>query len=46
MVYECGEKPGVGIYICRNCGAHKHLDNSTDVLPPCSVCDHCTYDKA
>lgn len=46
MTYKCGEKPGKGTYICKNCGAEKVLDDTTDVLPPCSVCDKCEFTKA
>ncbi|WP_296890753.1 hypothetical protein [uncultured Methanobrevibacter sp.] len=45
MVYKCGEKPGIGRYICTKCGAPKNLDNSTDTLAPCSRCRNCTFNK-
>jgi hypothetical protein len=33
-----GEKPGVGIYECKNCGQQKVLDDYDDRLPPCVSC--------
>ncbi|WP_192455716.1 zinc ribbon-containing protein [Acinetobacter oleivorans] len=33
-----GEKPGIGLYICNQCGQHVFLDNFTDRLPPCPRC--------
>ena len=45
MVYKCGEKPGIGRYICTKCGAPKNLDDSTDTLAPCSRCRNCTFNK-
>lgn len=35
---KTGEKPGIGIYKCTNCGELVHLDDSTDTLPPCPKC--------
>lgn len=46
MNYKCGEKPGKGIYICKNCGAKKESDDNTDALAPCSACHRCEYTKA
>ncbi|MGV8144353.1 MAG: zinc ribbon-containing protein [Methanothermobacter sp.] len=46
MVYKCGEKPGIGRYICTNCGEDLHLDDSTDTLPPCAKCKECEFEKA
>ncbi|WOF17066.1 hypothetical protein F1737_10455 [Methanoplanus sp. FWC-SCC4] len=45
MTYKCGEKPGIGTYKCTKCGATKRLDDKTDTLPPCSVCNHCEFKK-
>lgn len=45
MSYECGEKPGIGTYACSSCGKTLVLDNATDVLPPCSECSKCVFDK-
>jgi hypothetical protein len=30
MVYKCGQKPGIGRYVCLNCGEDLHLDDVTD----------------
>ena len=38
MAYTTGEKPGVGAYICTNCGTVVNLDDATDALPPCGKC--------
>ncbi|MFR5114736.1 zinc ribbon-containing protein [Turicibacter sanguinis] len=38
-----GQKPGVGVYICTNCGNSVHLDDQTDTLPPCPKCHNTTY---
>ena len=46
MVYKCGEKPGIGRYICTNCGEDLHLDDVTDTLPPCAKCKECDFEKA
>ena len=32
MAYKCGEKPGIGRYVCTKCGEDLHLDNSDDVV--------------
>ena len=45
MAYKCGEKPGIGRYICTKCGEDLHLDDSDDRLPPCSKCRNCTFTK-
>ena len=45
MTYKCGEKPGKGTYVCKNCGSKKELDDSTDTLAPCSKCNKCEFDK-
>jgi predicted RNA-binding Zn-ribbon protein involved in translation (DUF1610 family) len=38
-----GEKPGVGTYYCTNCGQAVHLDDSSDVLPPCPRCSETEF---
>jgi len=43
MVYKCGEKPGIGRYVCISCGEDLHLDDATDVLPPCAKCHRCDF---
>jgi hypothetical protein len=45
MAYECGEKPGIGRYQCINCGKILRLDDATDVLPPCSKCKKCLFNR-
>ncbi len=39
-----GEKPGPGIYACRDCGERVILDDPDDTLPPCPECDGTDYD--
>ncbi len=34
-----GEKPGKGIYFCKNCGVKITLDDTTDTMPPCPSCN-------
>lgn len=34
-----GDKPGIGTYICNNCGQRVVLNDVTDTLPPCPKCD-------
>lgn len=46
MTYKCGEKPGKGTYICKNCGEDEHLDQDTDKLAPCAKCHECEFTKA
>lgn len=41
-----GEKPGVGTYKCTRCGQLVHLDDNTDILPPCPKCDNTIYTRA
>lgn len=45
MVFECGEKPGIGYYSCTNCGKILYLNDSTDTLPPCSKCKKCQFTR-
>lgn len=46
MVYKCGEKPGIGRYVCTKCDYIIRLDDNTDKLPPCPNCKKgCTYEK-
>ncbi|WP_088656187.1 zinc ribbon-containing protein [Geofilum rhodophaeum] len=40
-----GEKPGKGKYKCKKCGKVITLDNDSDQLPPCPVCQHTEWDK-
>ncbi len=35
---KTGEKPGKGIYYCKNCGQSVYLDDDDDTLPPCPRC--------
>ena len=45
-MYEAGEKPGVGTYICTKCGEIVELNDDTDTLPPCPKCNNTSYRKA
>lgn len=45
MAHKCGEKPGIGRYICIKCGEDLYLDDSKDRLPPCIKCRNCTFRK-
>lgn len=45
MVYECGNKPGAGRYMCTSCGKVLTLDDNTDALPPCSKCSGCKFES-
>lgn len=38
-----GEKPGKGSYNCVKCGQKVVLDDNTDTLPPCPLCDGTRY---
>jgi hypothetical protein len=39
MLYDIGEKPGKGKYICTTCHDWTvTLDDNTDRLPPCPKC--------
>ena len=44
-MYKTGEKPGKGVYECKNCGQQVVLDDYDDTLPPCPRCDDTTYIK-
>ena len=44
-MYKTGEKPGMGVYVCLECGQSVRLDDNTDVLPPCPKCSTTTYSK-
>ena len=46
LTYNCGQKPGKGIYICNKCGEDLVLDDTTDTLPPCAKCNNCKFDKS
>jgi DNA-directed RNA polymerase subunit RPC12/RpoP len=38
-----GEKPGKGVYVCRQCSQTVVLDDSSDTLPPCPRCSHTEF---
>ncbi|MCK4642524.1 hypothetical protein KAU32_02680 [bacterium] len=40
-----GEKPGKGRYKCTKCGKIVVLDDRTDTLPPCSICNNTKFVK-
>lgn len=44
-MYKTGEKPGIGTYKCTKCGELVHLNDNTDVLPPCPKCHNAYYVK-
>ena len=46
-MYDCGEKPGKGRYKCltENCSEVITLDDDTDKLPPCNLCNGCNWEK-
>ena len=45
MIYNTGEKPGIGTYKCTACGTTVTLDDATDTLPPCPSCSGTAYTK-
>lgn len=45
MLYNSGEKPGKGAYICVYCGQRVVLDDDNDTLPPCPRCHLTVYRK-
>jgi hypothetical protein len=45
MPYTCGQKPGKGTYRCTKDYEIIHLDQDSDVLPPCPKCNACSWDK-
>lgn len=45
MPYTCGQKPGKGTYRCTKDHEIIHLDQDTDVLPPCPKCNSCSWEK-
>ncbi|MBS3774422.1 MAG: hypothetical protein KGY70_04500 [Bacteroidales bacterium] len=44
-MYRTGEKPGKGRYQCTKCGHIIRLDDDSDTLPPCPVCENTTWNK-
>lgn len=45
MIYNTGEKPGKGTYVCTVCGQEVILDDINDTLPPCPKCGATTFKK-
>ena len=41
-----GEKPGIGVYICKKCGAALVIDDPDTALYPCPQCYHCEFTQA
>ncbi|WP_422389177.1 zinc ribbon-containing protein [Clostridium baratii] len=37
-----GDKPGIGVYLCTNCGKKVFLTNE-DILTPCKNCKGIVY---
>lgn len=44
MIYNSGEKPGAGTYICTVCQYEVELKDGEE-LPVCPVCQATTYEK-
>lgn len=44
-MYSTGEKPGKGVYKCSKCGKEINLNESSDTLPPCPVCNNTKWNK-
>ena len=44
-MFNTGEKPGKGVYICTNCNQIVVLNNVEDKLPPCPTCNNTTFIK-
>ena len=38
MLFNVGEKPGIGQYCCTACPWSVYLNDATDTLPPCGNC--------
>ncbi|KZX15004.1 hypothetical protein MBCUT_18060 [Methanobrevibacter cuticularis] len=47
MKYTCGESPGHGEYRCltNNCPEIISLDDTSDKLPPCRLCNKCNWER-
>ncbi len=44
--YAPGDRPGKGVYACRECGRHVTVRSDEDELPSCELCedgDEVTY---
>lgn len=38
-----GEKPGMGVYSCSQCGKTVVIDDNADPLPSCPNCNNTEY---
>ncbi|WP_446897806.1 zinc ribbon-containing protein [Clostridium sp. LBM24168] len=45
MIYNSGDKPGKGTYICKTCGYKLELKSDDEYLPVCPVCRHTEFEK-
>lgn len=45
VIYNAGEKPGKGVYICTVCGYKVELKDDSEELPICPKCKATTYKK-
>lgn len=45
VIYNSGEKPGKGVYVCTKCGYKVDLKDSKGELPICPKCKATTYIK-
>lgn len=39
-MYEAGQSPGKGRYVCKNCMKPVYIEDDDDILPPCPICDN------
>jgi len=40
-----GEKPGTGLYKCKNCGQHMMIEGENGVVLCCSQCYYDEFEK-
>ncbi|MDF9867389.1 rubrerythrin [Bacilli bacterium PM5-3] len=45
MIYNAGDKPEKGNYVCTVCGYVVTIDENNDTLPVCPLCGVETYEK-
>ena len=45
MIYQSGQKPGQGTYMCRVCGYLITIETEEQTLPACPICDARVYKK-
>lgn len=44
-MHTSGEKPGIGEYKCTTCGEIIVLNDDSDTLPPCPVCNETQFEE-